>query len=111
THRRVYGRTARRLRAVTHPAPAAGLELGPMRVGVVRETAPGERRVALVPEIAGKLATAGFEVVVEPDAGAAASFPDDAYREAGATLGSPWEADAVLKVRKPTTEETARLHE
>jgi NAD(P) transhydrogenase subunit alpha len=72
-----------------------------MRVGVVRETAPGERRVALVPETAGKLAAAGFEVVVEPGAGAAASFPDGAYTEAGATLGSPWDADVVVTVRKP----------
>ena len=65
-----------------------------MRVGVARETAPGERRVALVPETVGKLAAAGFEVVVEPGAGEAASFPDDAYADAGATLGSPWDADA-----------------
>jgi H+-translocating NAD(P) transhydrogenase subunit alpha len=82
-----------------------------MKVGVVRETAPGERRVALVPETAGKLVAAGFEVVVEPDAGAAASFPDDAYREAGATLASPWDADVVVKVRKPDESEIAKLHD
>ena len=82
-----------------------------MRVGVARETAPGERRVALVPETAGKLAAAGFEVVVEPGAGDAASFPDDAYTDAGATLGSPWEADAVVKVQKPDEAETARLRD
>ena len=82
-----------------------------MRVGVTRETAPGERRVALVPETAGKLAAAGFEVIVEPGAGAAASFPDDTYAAAGATLGSPWDADAVAKVRKPDASETARLRE
>ena len=80
-----------------------------MKVGVVRETAPGERRVALVPETAGKLAAAGFEIVVEPDAGAAASFPDAAYSEAGATLGSPWDADVVVKVRKPAESEIAQL--
>jgi len=72
-----------------------------MRVGVAREMAPGERRVALVPETAGKLAAAGFDVVVEAGAGAAASFPDAAYTEAGSTLGSPWEADAVVAVRRP----------
>jgi NAD(P) transhydrogenase subunit alpha len=72
-----------------------------MKVGVVRETAAGERRVALVPETVGKLAAAGFEIVVEPGAGAAASFPDDAYAEAGATRGSPWDADVVVAVRKP----------
>ena len=72
-----------------------------MRVGVVRETAPGERRVALVPEIAGKLAGAGFEIVVEAGAGDAASFPNGAYTEAGASIGSPWEADLVVAVRRP----------
>src|ERR1700681_2646263 len=82
-----------------------------MRVGVARETAPGERRVALVPETAGKLAAAGFEVVVEAGAGDAASFPDDTYAAAGATLGSPWDADAVVKVRKPDEAEAARLRD
>jgi NAD(P) transhydrogenase subunit alpha len=82
-----------------------------MRVGVVRETAQGERRVAIVPETAGKLAAAGFEIVVEPGAGAAASFPDEAYVAAGATLGSPWDADVVVKVRKPDESEVARLRE
>jgi NAD(P) transhydrogenase subunit alpha len=56
------------------------------------------------------LAGAGFDVVVEPGAGAEASFPDDAYREAGATLDDAvWEADAVAKVRKPSSDEAARL--
>jgi NAD(P) transhydrogenase subunit alpha len=82
-----------------------------MRVGVARETAPDERRVALVPETAGKLAAAGFEVVVEPGAGQAAAFPDAAYADAGATLGAPWDADVVVKVRKPDDAEVARLHE
>ena len=68
-----------------------------MRVGVVRETAPGERRVALVPETAAKLAGAGFDVVVEAGAGEAASFPDDLYT----TIGSPWDADVVVAVRRP----------
>src|SRR5947199_2308622 len=80
-----------------------------MRVGVARETAPGERRVALVPETAGKLSAAGFDVVVEPGAGTAASFPDAEYTEAGVALGSPWDADAVVKVRKPDGVEAARL--
>jgi H+-translocating NAD(P) transhydrogenase subunit alpha len=80
-----------------------------MRVGVPRETTAGERRVALVPETVGKLAAGGFELVVETDAGAGASFPDDAYTEAGATIGDPWEADGVVKVRKPSAEERERL--
>src|SRR4029077_1671956 len=82
-----------------------------MRVGVARETAPGERRGALVPETVGKLSAAGFEIVVEPGAGEAASFPDDLYAAVGAALGSPWAAEAVVKVRKPTEAEIARLGE
>src|SRR6185503_9028294 len=80
-----------------------------MRVGIPRETTEGERRVALVPETVGKLAASGFELVVEPGAGAAASFPDDAYTEAGAALGNAWEADGVVKVRKPSAVERERL--
>src|SRR5579862_7688938 len=80
-----------------------------MRVGVARETAPGERRVALVPETAGKLAAAGFDVVVEAGAGDAASFPDSAYAEAGASIGNAWSADLLAKVRKPDEQESSRL--
>jgi NAD(P) transhydrogenase subunit alpha len=80
-----------------------------VRVGIPRETTQGERRVALVPETVGKLAAAGFELVVEKGAGDAASFPDDAYTEAGATLGDAWEAEGVAKVRKPSEAERDRL--
>src|ERR687896_1503823 len=80
-----------------------------MRVGIPREQLPGERRVALVPEVVGKLSSAGFDVVVEPAAGEAASFTDDAFREAGATLGDPWSAGLIAKVRTPTADEVARL--
>jgi NAD(P) transhydrogenase subunit alpha len=79
-----------------------------MRVGIVRERAPGERRVALVPETVGKLGAAGFEIVVESEAGAAASFPDAAYSGAGATVGAPWDADVVVAVRRP---EVGRLRD
>ena len=72
-----------------------------MRVGIPRETTEGERRVALVPETVGKLAASGFELVVESGAGAAASFPDDAYTQAGAALGNPWEADGVVRSESP----------
>jgi H+-translocating NAD(P) transhydrogenase subunit alpha len=82
-----------------------------MKVGVPKETAPDERRVALVPEIVAKLAQAGFDVVVEPGAGEAAAFTDEAFREAGATLGDPWDADLIAKVRKPSADEVERLHE
>jgi NAD(P) transhydrogenase subunit alpha len=80
-----------------------------MKVGIPRETTPGERRVALVPESVGKLAANGFELVVEQSAGAEASFPDEAYTGAGATVGDPWAADAVVKVRKASPEEVGRL--
>ena len=82
-----------------------------MRVGVPRESTQGERRVALVPDIVGKLVAGGFEIVVEAGAGAEASFPDSGYADAGAAVGDPWETDAVVKVRKPSPEEVARLHD
>jgi proton-translocating NAD(P)+ transhydrogenase subunit alpha len=81
-----------------------------MRVGIPRETTKGERRVALVPETVGKLAASGFELVVEEGAGAAASFPDAAYADAGASLGNPWETDGIVKVRKPSADERERLN-
>jgi H+-translocating NAD(P) transhydrogenase subunit alpha len=81
-----------------------------VRIGVPRELEPGERRVALVPDAVTRLAAAGFEVVVEPGAGVAASFADDEYAAAGAGVAdSVWEADAVVKVRKPSAEEAESL--
>jgi H+-translocating NAD(P) transhydrogenase subunit alpha len=82
-----------------------------MRIGVVRETTPGERRVALVPETVGRLAKAGNEIVVEGDAGAESSFPDRLYTDAGATIGDAWSADMVVKVARPTDQELGRLRE
>jgi NAD(P) transhydrogenase subunit alpha len=80
-----------------------------MRIGVVRETTPGERRVALVPETVGRLAKSGNEIVVERAAGEASSFPDRMYTDAGATIGDAWDAELVVKVARPTDEEVARL--
>ncbi|HSA56996.1 MAG TPA: Re/Si-specific NAD(P)(+) transhydrogenase subunit alpha [Gemmatimonadaceae bacterium] len=83
-----------------------------MRIGVARETTPGERRVALVPESAARLVKAGVEVVVERDAGRAAFFTDDAYERAGATMADTAAvlgADVVLKVQRPTPAEVARM--
>jgi NAD(P) transhydrogenase subunit alpha len=83
-----------------------------MRLGVPKETAPGERRVALVPDVAGRLAKAGFEVAVERGAGTAASFPDAAFADAGArVVESAFDADAVVKVQKPSPEEVEALGE
>src|SRR5881296_1161384 len=82
-----------------------------MRIGVVRETTPGERRVSLVPDTVGRLAKGGNEVIVERGAGEASSFPDRMYTDAGATIGDAWSAELVLKVAKPSDDEVARLRE
>jgi NAD(P) transhydrogenase subunit alpha len=80
-----------------------------MRVGIPRETAPGEQRVALVPDALGRLE--GFTVAVERGAGLAAGYRDEAYAEAGAELVADAyaEADAVVKVASPSDSEVARL--
>jgi NAD(P) transhydrogenase subunit alpha len=66
--------------------------------------------VALVPDAVSRLTQSGFQVAVERGAGAAASFPDDAYVEAGAQVSDTvWEADGVVKVRKPSGDEVQRL--
>ncbi len=76
-----------------------------MKVAVVKESAPGERRVALVPEMIARLRSAGLEVLVESGAGDGAWFADSTYAEAGATVVSREEllagADLVLTVGKP----------
>jgi NAD(P) transhydrogenase subunit alpha len=84
-----------------------------MIVGVPRETVPGERRVALVPELVGKLTKAGLEVLVEPGAGAAAGFLDHSYGESATRLESDVfaRADILLKVQPPTSEEIGRIRE
>ena len=84
-----------------------------MKVGVARETAPGERRVALVPEALGKLKTAGLDILVEAGAGSGAAIPDSAFTEAGATIVSTADlyaqSDVILKVAKPSASEIAQL--
>ncbi|MEY2516674.1 MAG: H+-translocating transhydrogenase subunit alpha, partial [bacterium] len=74
-----------------------------MNVGVPKEIVDGERRVALVPDVIRKMADKGFEFVVEPGAGDAAMLSDEAYEDAGATVGDGvWDADVVAKVAAPT---------
>jgi NAD(P) transhydrogenase subunit alpha len=83
-----------------------------MRIGVPRETARHERRVALVPETVKRLVKAGHVVVVERGAGRDAGFPDAEYEAAGARLGDAAEAlgaELVLKVQRPSAEEVPRL--
>ena len=91
-----------------------------MRIGVPKEITDGERRVALVPEVVGKLMRAAgddaggrepVEVLVQRGAGAGALIPDEAYVEAGAVLvdEAPFDCDVVVKVAAPDAEEIARL--
>ncbi len=87
-----------------------------MRIGVPKEIMPRETRVALVPETVARLAKAGLEIVVETGAGDAAGFPDDAYRQAGATIASSAPAtyqgsDMILKVREPMDNPGLGKHE
>jgi NAD(P) transhydrogenase subunit alpha len=79
------------------------------RVGVPRETAPGERRVAMVPTVVSRLRGSGVAVVVEAGAGEGAFIPDVAYERAGASIGDPWSADVVVKVNPPTEAEAEML--
>jgi NAD(P) transhydrogenase subunit alpha len=85
-----------------------------MKIGVPRETHPGERRVATTPEVAAQLQKLGFDVVVEKDAGADASFTDDAFREAGCTIADSaadiWSgSDIILQVRPPESDRASGL--
>jgi H+-translocating NAD(P) transhydrogenase subunit alpha len=86
-----------------------------MRIGVPKETRAGERRVAATPETIGRLKKLGFDVGIEHDAGAGASFYDDDYRNAGATVlddvREVWGADIVLKVQPPDVHPTLGVHE
>jgi NAD(P) transhydrogenase subunit alpha len=83
-----------------------------MRVGVPKETAEGERRVALIPDVVRSLTGKEIDVVVEAGAGEGAGHPDAEYEEAGAAIGSAeaaWGAEIVLKVAVPSREEIGRL--
>ncbi len=86
-----------------------------MKVGVIKETTAGERRVAVVPDTVSKLTGAKLEVAVQAGAGSQAFFSDDAYQKAGASLVPDAkrlinEADALLKVQPPTLDEVAALN-
>ena len=84
----------------------------PITIGVLREVTPGETRVALVPEVAGKFRSAGARVVVERGAGVQAQFPDSLWKDVEfASTGAEVlaAADVLVKVQPPTIEEVARL--
>jgi H+-translocating NAD(P) transhydrogenase subunit alpha len=76
---------------------------------VPRESAAGERRVALVPKVVEKLRSRGVDVVVEAGAGLGALIPDELFTQAGATIGDPWQCDVVAKVNPPTPEEIGKV--
>jgi NAD(P) transhydrogenase subunit alpha len=85
-----------------------------MQLGIVKETRRDERRVAASPNVVAKLVKSGWKVAVERDAGAAASFPDAQYVQAGATIvdtADAWRADLVLKVRPPDDAEVGKLRD
>jgi len=87
-----------------------------MKIGVPRETHPGERRVATTPDVAVQLQKLGFDVIVEKGAGAAASFSDEAYAEAGCEIAASaddiWSgADIILQVRPPEGDRAGGLKE
>lgn len=87
-----------------------------MNIGIPKETAPGERRVALVPETVKKLSAKKIQTVVETGAGTASSFLDPEYEAAGARIASSFEdvvgqSDAILKVIRPTEGEMSKLRE
>ncbi|MQA11501.1 MAG: Re/Si-specific NAD(P)(+) transhydrogenase subunit alpha [Pseudonocardiaceae bacterium] len=82
---------------------------GRTAIGVVRESAQGERRVALVPKVVDRLCSRGVDVIVQPGAGAGALIPDTSFEHAGAKLADPWRADIVVKVAPPTAEEIGWL--
>src|SRR5688572_2855307 len=84
-----------------------------VKIGVARETAPGEARVALVPDALSKLTATGLEILVEAGAGVGAMIPDSACEAAGAKIVRTddlyREADVVLRVQKPSGDEVKRL--
>ncbi|HJQ44634.1 MAG TPA: Re/Si-specific NAD(P)(+) transhydrogenase subunit alpha, partial [Jatrophihabitantaceae bacterium] len=85
-----------------------------MLIGVVRESRPGETRVAATPATVKQLIALGYDVAVESSAGDAASLQDEAFSEAGARVVSgdeAWGADVVFKVNAPTEDEIGRLRE
>jgi NAD(P) transhydrogenase subunit alpha len=85
-----------------------------MLIGVNRETKPGETRVAATPATVEQLTGLGYKVVIEAGAGAASSFTDQAYAQAGATIGTAqeaWAADLVFRVNAPELPQVQQLKE
>src|ERR1700674_3164955 len=90
------------------PLPGLGIGYVPalqMRIGVPKETAAGEHRVALVPEVVSKLKARGLDVVVQEGAGSGALLPDSAFVQAGATVAPDpsevWGSEVVVTIAPP----------
>ena len=107
----VHGRlAAATIDAIQTPEKIKGTPYEDLTIGVVKEIDPAENRVAQTPESLAALLKAGFSVVVEAGAGAAAGFADADYTAAGATIiDDAWAADIVTKVNPPTLDEAAKL--
>jgi H+-translocating NAD(P) transhydrogenase subunit alpha len=85
-----------------------------VRIGVPKETRPGETRAAATPKTVAQLIALGYGVGVESGAGALASFTDQAYEEAGATIlpaDQVWASDMVVKINPPSDTEIAQLRQ
>jgi NAD(P) transhydrogenase subunit alpha len=80
-----------------------------MRIGIPKEAQAGEARVAATPNTVEQLVKLGYEVVVEAGAGERSSFTDEAYRAAGATIGDAYQAQIVLAINAPVSEQLDRL--
>ena len=88
--------------ASQQPEPWTAASFPAATIGVLKETCPRERRVAVTPALVPRLAKAGLAVLIEAGAGAAAGFPDEAYRQKGATVvmrADAVAADMLLRVR------------
>src|SRR6478752_8132646 len=96
-----------------HPAARpADVQEAAVRIGIPRESRPGETLVAATAKTASQLAALGYDVVVEQGAGAAADQPDVAFTDAGVRVvpaDEVWSSDVVVKVNAPTDDEVGRL--
>jgi NAD(P) transhydrogenase subunit alpha len=79
-----------------------------VKIGVPKETVPGERRVAMVPDVVRRLER-DHEIVIEAGAGEAAGIPDALFTDAGASIGDPWSGDVVVKVGVPNEPDIGHL--
>ena len=83
-----------------------------MKIGVLKENKPNEKRVALTPSAVTKIKKLGYDIIIERDAGALSNFFDAAYEQAGVTISSAadiFKCDILLKINKPSQDEIEKL--